>query len=93
MSNIEKKLRKYTLSDLIEHLENLGYSNQEIDLFIELMVLEVKDFKRWNKLEPYDITFNPRVLEWTCTCPGYRFRNKCKHIKHFQEKKLWLLKR
>ena len=51
MSNIEKKLRKYTLSDLIEHLENLGYSNQEIDLFIELMVLEVKDFKRWNKLD------------------------------------------
>ena len=51
MSNIEKKLRKYTLSDLIEHLENLGYSTQEIDLFIELMVLEVKDFKRWNKLD------------------------------------------
>ena len=51
MSNIEKKLRKYTLSDLIEHLENLVYSNQEIDLFIELMVLEVKDFKRWNKLD------------------------------------------
>ena len=51
MSNIEKKLRKYTLSDLIEHLENLGYSNQQIDLFIELMVLEVKDFKRWNKLD------------------------------------------
>ena len=51
MSNIEKKLRKYTLSDLIEHLENLGYSNQEIDLFIELMVLEVKDFNRWKKLD------------------------------------------
>ena len=51
MSNIEKKLRKYTLSDLIEHLENLGYSNQQIDLFIELMILEVKDFKRWNKLD------------------------------------------
>ena len=51
MSNIEQKLRNYTLSDLIEHLENLGYSNQEIDLFIELMVLEVKDFKRWNKLD------------------------------------------
>ena len=51
MSNIEKKLRKYTLSDLIEHLENLGYSKQEIDEFIDLMVLEVKDFKRWNKLD------------------------------------------
>ena len=51
MSNIEKKLRKYTLSDLIEHLEKLGYSNQEIDEFIDLMVLEVKDFKRWNKLD------------------------------------------
>ena len=42
---------KFTLSDLIEHLENLGYSNQEIDEFIDLMVLEVKDFKRWNKLD------------------------------------------
>ena len=51
MSNIEKKLRNYTLSDLIEHLENLGYSNQEIDLFIELMVLEVKDWNRWKKLD------------------------------------------
>ena len=51
MSNIEKKLRKYTLSDLIEHLENLGYSNQQIDLFIELMVLEVKDFKRWMHMD------------------------------------------
>ena len=51
MSNIDQKLRNYTLSDLIEHLENLGYSNQEIDLFIELMVLEVKDFNRWKKLD------------------------------------------
>ena len=42
---------KFTLSDLIEHLEKLGYSNQEIDEFIDLMVLEVKDFKRWNKLD------------------------------------------
>ena len=51
MSNIEQKLSNYTLSDLIEHLENLGYSNQEIDLFIELMVLEVKDWNRWKKLD------------------------------------------
>lgn len=51
MSNIDQKLRNYTLSDLIEHLENLGYSNQEIDEFIELMVLEVKDFNRWKKLD------------------------------------------
>ena len=51
-TNIQVVLKnKFTLSDLIEHLENLGYSNQEIDLFIELMVLEVKDFKRWNKLD------------------------------------------
>ena len=42
---------KFTLSDLIDNLENLGYSNQEIDEFIDLMVLEVKDFKRWNKLD------------------------------------------
>ena len=51
MSNIDQKLRNYTLSDLIEHLENLGYSNQEIDLFIELMVLEVIDWNRWKKLD------------------------------------------
>ena len=51
MSNIDQKLRNYTLSDLIEHLENLGYSNQEIDLFIELMVLEVKDWNSWKKLD------------------------------------------
>ena len=50
--------------------------------------LKIKD-------KPYDITFNPRVLEWTCTCPGYIFRRgkHCKHIKHFQEIKLWLSKR
>ena len=30
---------------------NLGYSNQEIELFIELMVLEVKDWNRWKKLD------------------------------------------
>ena len=51
-TNIQVVLKnKFTLSDLIEHLEKLGYSNQEIDEFIELMVLEVKDFKRWNKLD------------------------------------------
>ena len=51
-TNIQVGLKnKFTLSDLIEHLENLGYSNQEIDEFIDLMVLEVKDFKRWNKLD------------------------------------------
>ena len=51
-TNIQVVLKnKFTLSDLIEHLENLGYSNQEIDLFIELMVLEVKDFNRWKKLD------------------------------------------
>ena len=51
-TNIQVVLKnKFTLSDLVEHLENLGYSNQEIDEFIDLMVLEVKDFKRWNKLD------------------------------------------
>ena len=51
-TNIQVVLKnKFTLSDLIEHLENLGYSNQEIDLFIELMVLEVKDWNRWKKLD------------------------------------------
>ena len=51
-TNIQVVLKnKFTLSDLIEHLENLGYSKQEIDEFIDLMVLEVKDFKRWNKLD------------------------------------------
>ncbi len=51
-TNIQVVLKnKFTLSDLIEHLEKLGYSNQEIDEFIDLMVLEVKDFKRWNKLD------------------------------------------
>ena len=44
-------MSNFTLSDLIEHLEKLGYSNQEIDEFIDLMVLEVKDFKRWKKLD------------------------------------------
>jgi len=51
MSNIDQKLRNYTLSDLIEHLENLGYSNQEIDEFIDLIVLEFKDFNRRKKLD------------------------------------------
>ena len=51
-TNIQVVLKnKFTLSDLIEHLEKLGYSNQEIDEFIDLMVLEVIDFKRWNKLD------------------------------------------
>ena len=51
-TNIQVVLKnKFTLSDLIEHLEKLGYSNQEIDEFIDLMVLEVKDFKRWKKLD------------------------------------------
>ena len=48
------KFDKYdfiVFNDVFEHLENLGYSNQEIDEFIDLMVLEVKDFKRWNKLD------------------------------------------
>ena len=42
--------------------------------------LKVKD-------RPYDITFNPRVLEWTCNCPAYRYgRGKqCKHIKQIQK--------
>ena len=44
-------MNNFTLSDLIEHLEKLGYSNQEIDEFIDLMVLEVKDFNRWKKLD------------------------------------------
>lgn len=44
-------MNNFTLSDLIEYLEKLGYSNQEIDEFIDLMVLEVKDFKRWKKLD------------------------------------------
>ena len=51
-TNIQVVLKnKFTLSDLIEHLEKLGYSNQEIDEFIDLMVLEVKDFNRWKKLD------------------------------------------
>ena len=36
----------------------------------------------------YDIKFHPMTLEWSCSCPAYKFgRGKqCKHIKEIQEK-------
>ena len=37
----------------------------------------------------YDIKFHPMTLEWSCSCPAYKFgRGKhCKHIKKIQEGK------
>ena len=34
----------------------------------------------------YDIEFHPMTLEWSCSCPAYKFgRGKyCKHIKEIQ---------
>ena len=35
--------------------------------------------------KPYDIMFNPNVLEWTCSCPAFKFqRGLCKHNKEKQ---------
>ena len=56
-------MKKISVMGIVEPLKNLKeilslrkdlkeyLINQQIDLFIELMVLEVKDFKRWNKLD------------------------------------------
>jgi len=38
----------------------------------------------------YDIKMHPMTLEWSCSCPAYKFKrgNKtCKHIKQKQEGK------
>ena len=33
----------------------------------------------------YDVQFNPRTLEWKCTCPHHIFkRAQCKNIKIIQ---------
>ena len=43
--------RNYTLSDLIEHLSKLGYSDTQIEECLDIMVLEMKDFKRWMNMD------------------------------------------
>jgi hypothetical protein len=36
----------------------------------------------------YDVQFNPRTLEWKCTCPHHIFKRvQCKHIKEIQNGK------
>ena len=40
----------------------------------------------------YDITFDRSRVEWSCSCPAFKFRrrhkiSKCKHIKEIQEGK------
>jgi|TARA_R110001592_G_scaffold332530_1_gene615958 hypothetical protein len=40
----------------------------------------------------YDITFDRSRVEWSCSCPAFKFRrrhkiSKCKHIKEIQMKK------
>ena len=41
----------YTLSDLVEHLLKLGYSDTQIEKCLDIMVLEMKDFKRWMNMD------------------------------------------
>jgi exodeoxyribonuclease V alpha subunit len=33
----------------------------------------------------YTTTWNPTTQSLTCTCPGYKFRQKCKHVEHVQD--------
>ena len=41
----------YTLSDLIEHLLKKGYSDTQIEECLDMLVLEMKDFKRWMHMD------------------------------------------
>ena len=51
-TNIQVVLKNnYTLSDLVEHLLKLGYSDTQIEKCLDIMVLEVKDFKRWMHMD------------------------------------------
>jgi hypothetical protein len=35
--------------------------------------------------EPYNIRFDGRLNKWSCTCPGFQFKRKCRHISRMME--------
>jgi SWIM zinc finger len=30
--------------------------------------------------EPYTVRYDGRLNKWSCTCPGFQFRRKCRHV-------------
>lgn len=74
-----------------------GMNNMNIDYVVDLFggVLVDNDGTEHHRVrrKPYDIVFNPMRLEWSCSCPAYKFRKRhrktfCKHIEQIQEHKL-----
>tara|TARA_B100000902_G_C27262795_1_gene891769 strand:+ start:1202 stop:1483 length:282 start_codon:yes stop_codon:yes gene_type:complete len=74
-----------------------GMNNISIDYILELfdgMLLDPDGVEHHRvRRKPYDITFDPNRLEWSCSCPAFKFRRRhkriyCKHIETIQEEKL-----
>ena len=72
-------------------------TNQELqDLIIKTfdgIILDEYD-REIHRIEgkSYDITFDRSRVEWSCSCPAFRFRrrhkiSKCKHIIEIQNRK------
>jgi hypothetical protein len=62
-------------------MDNLSYMMGLINGYYE-------DERGWRHYrvegKDYDIRFNPRTLENSCSCKGFIYRRKCKHIKNFR---------
>ena len=62
-------------------MDNLSYMMGLINGYYE-------DERGWRHYrvegKDYDIRFNPRTLENSCSCKGFNYRRKCKHIKNFR---------
>jgi len=40
----------------------------------------------FHQIQPYQQTFNSR-LGFICSCPGFKFRKTCKHVKELESKR------
>ena len=73
-----------TLKEVQEHWEKVTYGNEIPENFIKKDIEEKIISQRTG--EEYTVSFFSNY--WSCTCMGYGFRRKCKHIDQVKQKYL-----
>lgn len=73
-----------TLKEVLERWEKITYGNSTPEVLSKKEIEEIVISQRTG--EEYTVSFQHNY--WSCTCAGYGFRRKCKHIDQVKQKYL-----
>lgn len=69
----------------------LDTTREQLDQYMIVERPEPKKVEVWevdgSRGDTYKVNFDVSAGKWSCTCPGFRWRGACKHIKAIEAKR------